>query len=103
MSVRINKEKCLSCGRCRDACPGNLIELGADGAYIERPEDCWGCASCLKECKASAIDFFLYPDIGGRGYYMRVNETEKFSEWKFYDGEDLIRTITVDKTISNKY
>ena len=44
--------------RCLDVCPGSLIKTDATGkAYIKYPKDCWGCTSCLKECKTGAIAF----------------------------------------------
>ena len=57
MSIRIREEACVGCKRCIEACPGNLIRLGERGkAEIRCVEDCWGCTSCLKECRAKAIE-----------------------------------------------
>ena len=52
MSIVINKEKCAGCGQCSIVCPGSLIKMGEDKkAYMKYPKDCWGCSSCIKECK----------------------------------------------------
>ena len=52
MSIVIDKSKCAGCGQCSIVCPGSLIKMGEDKkAYIKYPKDCWGCSSCLKECK----------------------------------------------------
>ena len=68
MSIAIKKEKCAGCRKCTSVCPGSLIKTDEDGkAYIKYPRDCWGCASCLKECKFGAIEFYLGADIGGIG------------------------------------
>ena len=68
MSIRITQNNCVGCGRCIEACPGNLIKKDAQGkAVIKHISDCWGCTSCLKECKTGAISFYLGADMGGAG------------------------------------
>ena len=68
MSIRIQKSKCTGCGRCIEACPGNLIKKDKENkAFIRQVRDCWGCTSCIKECRHDAIRFFLGADVGGRG------------------------------------
>ncbi|MFR2342327.1 MAG: ferredoxin family protein [Ruminococcus sp.] len=58
MSIAIDQNACIGCGKCHDVCPGTLIHLNADRkAFIKYPKDCWGCTSCLKECPVHAIRF----------------------------------------------
>ena len=65
MSIVIDKSRCIGCKKCRNVCPGSLIKTDENGkAYIKYPKDCWGCTSCIKECPAYAISFFLGSDIG---------------------------------------
>lgn len=60
MSIRIQKSKCAGCGRCIEACPGNLIKKDKENkAFIRQVRDCWGCTSCIKECRHDAIRFSL--------------------------------------------
>ena len=64
MSIQINKLKCVGCGKCIEACPGNLIKKDTDGkAFIKHVKDCWGCTSCLKECRFEAINFSVFSDV----------------------------------------
>ena len=74
MSIAIDSMKCRGCKKCTVVCPGSLIELNEEKkAYIRYPKDCWGCASCLKECAFGAISFYLGADIGGMGGKMTVS------------------------------
>ena len=104
MSIRIDRKSCIGCRACVEACPGNLIKIDSDGrAFIRRPEDCWGYASCMKECRSGAIFYFLGADIGGRGALMRVQRDASTARWTIQksDGEPL--TIVVDRKQSNQY
>ena len=104
MSVRIIKDKCKKCGSCLSVCPGNLIKKDLDGyAFIKRPKDCWGCTSCLKECKFGAVDFFLGEDIGGKG--SSLGYTEKGDEvcWSISRNNGEKFEVILNKKDSNKY
>ncbi|MDO4515896.1 MAG: ferredoxin family protein [Bacillota bacterium] len=104
MSIRIDQTACKACGLCRAVCPGSLIKARPDGtAYLKRPEECWGCTACLKECRHGAIFYFLGADIGGRGSTMKTETEGPLRRWiiRRPDGESV--TITVDRRDANKY
>lgn len=104
MSILIRREKCRSCGRCMEACPGNLIKRDSEGkAYIKRPEECWGCTSCLKECGFGAIFFYLGADIGGRGSLMHTEQKGNLCHWIIEPRDHEPIVITVDKRSANQY
>lgn len=103
MSIRINKEKCVGCGRCAEVCPGTLISISKKKANMDYPRDCWGCASCLKECSPGAIEFFLGADIGGNGSRMYVTSEGHMLHWKIVGLDGQIRTIGLDRRNSNQY
>ena len=103
MSIRINKDKCVGCKKCQEVCPGTLIQIEDHKAVIKYPKNCWGCASCVKECKVEAIDFYLGADIGGMGSVMNVRSEGDILHWNIRkpDGREVV--IDVDRRNSNQY
>lgn len=105
MSIRINTDKCIGCGKCCAVCPGTLLELNSVKRKAEMlyPRDCWGCVSCVKECPKGAIEFFLGADIGGRGSILTVKEEKNIVHWNIhkYDGTDVV--IDINRNDANKY
>ncbi|WP_294349733.1 ferredoxin family protein [uncultured Clostridium sp.] len=103
MSIKIDKSKCIGCKLCESVCPGNLIRIDSKNkAYIKFPDECWGCASCVKECSREAIKFYLGADIGGRGASLKVKKEGDILHWKI-SKDDYLKIIDVDKNQSNKY
>lgn len=104
MSIAINKEKCVGCMKCLYVCPGSLIKFGEEKkAYIKYPKDCWGCASCVKECKFDAISLYLGADIGGVGSKLSINEDRDIVHWKIEKNNGEIFIIDINRKDSNKY
>ncbi len=104
MSIAINKDKCIGCGRCHIVCPGSLIKIGNDKkAFIKYPKDCWGCTSCLKECPVYAIRFYLGADIGGKGSIMHTEKNGDILKWIIVHPNGEISEIDINQKESNKY
>ena len=104
MSIMIDKQKCKGCGLCTEVCPGSLIYQGDDKkAYIRYPKDCWGCASCIKECHFGAIGLFLGADIGKRESVMTVKSTEDTLTWNIEKRDGTTEQILINKKEANKY
>ncbi len=104
MSIIIDRQHCIGCGRCSSICPGTLIHLNAEHkAEIVYPRDCWGCASCLKECPAGAISFYLGPDIGGRGSTMKIEKAAPITKWIITKPDNTQTIIETDSRSANKY
>ncbi|WP_132252483.1 4Fe-4S dicluster domain-containing protein [Natranaerovirga pectinivora] len=104
MSISINKDKCVSCGRCFSVCPGNLISGDRDGkADIKCPRDCWGCTGCIKECPTGAIEFYLGLDIGGNGGHLEVCDYKEFLQWKLVDRCGEVKVVRTYKEDANRY
>lgn len=104
MSIVIDKSKCIGCKRCRNVCPGSLIKTDENGkAYIKYPKDCWGCTSCIKECPAYAINFFLGSDIGGMGSKVHTEKNGGILSWLIEKPHGEVIKIDINQKESNKY
>ena len=80
-----------------------LIVMENKKAVMKYPKNCWGCVSCVKECKAGAIDFFLGADIGGNGSIMNVKSEGDILHWIITKTDGSTSVIDVDRRNSNKY
>ena len=104
MSIMIDKNKCIGCGKCSLVCPGSLIKLDENRrAYIKYPKDCWGCTSCIKECSVYAVSFFLGADIGGMGCKVHTENEGDILRWIIESPEKETTVIDIDRKESNKY
>lgn len=104
MSIMINKNQCVGCGKCREVCPGNLIKADENNkAFIKNPKHCWGCASCIKECKVNAIKYYLGADMGGRGSLLTTETKGDITCWKIEKSTGKEIVIEVNKNNANAY
>lgn len=105
MSINIDTEKCVGCGKCIIVCPGSLIYKNEFGkAFMKYPRNCWGCAACLKECKSKAIKYYLGTDIGGNGTYLYIESNGSELKWHMNSNTDKRKiVISTNTKESNKY
>ncbi|MGG7177710.1 4Fe-4S dicluster domain-containing protein [Clostridium paraputrificum] len=104
MSIKINKDRCTGCGKCRLVCPGSLIKKDEEGkSFIKFPKDCWGCTSCIKECNDKAISYYLGADIGGVGSIAYTVKEGNITNWIIEDNQGVISNIEIDKNNANAY
>lgn len=88
MTIKINQQICNGCpgrkeGCCERICPGNLIKREEGKAHIERPQDCWDCAACVKACPMNAIKLYLPEEIGGKGGNLSAKAKKDEITWVF--------------------
>ena len=104
MSITMNQALCKGCKACEQVCPGSLIKMNEDGkAFIKYPKDCWGCTSCLKECRFEAINFFLGADVGGKGSTLSFRQNGSINTWTVTSPDGTVKTLEVNRQESNKY
>jgi len=53
--ARIDKDACISCGRCRELCHFDAISAGDEAGYVVDRTACEGCGLCALACPAEAI------------------------------------------------
>ena len=77
VEVRIDREKCVGCGKCFKVCIYNGLKMKDDRAEINQ-ENCMGCGRCERVCPNGAItisiDFSRIDELIAR-YESRVDIT----------------------------
>ena len=51
----INLLLCDRCGACVEQCPTGAVDMGTEGPFVARADDCTYCAQCEAVCPAGAI------------------------------------------------
>jgi hypothetical protein len=57
-SVVVDHAKCIAakgCRTCIDACPTDILAIGADGKVHMAYDECWFCLPCEHDCPTKAI------------------------------------------------
>ena len=105
MSIKIDRESCIGCLKCKNVCPGNLIYADDHGkAYLKYESDCWGCTACVKECANGSIKYYLGADIGGNSSYLYVNKNGDELKWHLINDDNNVGiTIMTNRKESNRY
>ena len=53
---KIDLEKCIGCGTCKDVCSCDVIRIGEDGKpFIRYENECCLCLYCMEDCPVGAI------------------------------------------------
>ncbi len=65
----VNKDKCISCGLCKQNCPANVLDLDEDGYPTWNSPVCYWCTACINYCPTEAIEFGDTPETAFRYSY----------------------------------
>ena len=55
MAHKIDAEKCVACGCCKDACPAEAITGTVKQPHVIDTTKCVKCGACIEKCKFGAI------------------------------------------------
>ena len=55
VSLALDEEKCIGCGRCLEVCPHEVFVLASGKAQITDRDACMECGACAKNCSPEAI------------------------------------------------
>lgn len=58
-NYRIDLEKCVQCGKCKEVCRFDAVEIDEDGQYNINHIKCEGCGFCYFACEPKAINFTI--------------------------------------------
>ena len=54
--MKVNNDRCISCGACVGACPVEAISFGDDGKAQIDTDKCINCGTCVGACAVGAIE-----------------------------------------------
>ena len=69
--IELDAARCTGCGLCEAFCPVNVFEMRETDAgerpIAVRPEDCWGCDTCVGQCPQGALHVVVQAGEGPDG------------------------------------
>ncbi len=55
VTLRLDRETCICCGRCVEVCPHNVFIVEARKCRIAERDACMECGACARNCPAGAV------------------------------------------------
>ena len=55
VTLALDQEKCVGCGRCLEVCPHEVLALEQGKARIVDLDGCMECGACAKNCPSEAL------------------------------------------------
>ncbi len=60
--LEVNEKRCDKCGVCLDVCPMDVLRFNHKGyPYMQYPDDCWYCDTCVFMCPRQAVKMDSLP------------------------------------------
>jgi NAD-dependent dihydropyrimidine dehydrogenase PreA subunit len=55
VSLRLDPETCIGCGRCIEVCPHGVFAMGDGKSRIAERDACMECGACARNCPVDAL------------------------------------------------
>lgn len=62
ISLTVNKQRCIGCGKCVIVCPQGVLMLEGRSIKTVKFDRCIECGACMVNCPVDAI--FVKPGVG---------------------------------------
>ena len=62
VTLRLDVEKCIGCGMCKEVCPHAVFQIENGKAAILDRDACMECGACRRNCPVEAIE--VRPGVG---------------------------------------
>ncbi len=79
MSIEIDSERCISCSKCVEICPNQVIEVKSS-ASVKDSENCTLCGLCKDVCPQDAI-FLKNKEDFSEFTESSIKTEERYKEW----------------------
>ena len=83
--VELNKELCISCYKCVEACPFGAIYAHDDCEYPIKCDMCGGDPECVKKCPKGAIRLIPEAALGESKRMNNILSYTQMKEIEYYD------------------
>lgn len=85
--IRVNKDLCVRCRLCAEACPYGAVSLNLFDGTPLICDLCGGNPVCVRKCPSNALSVYPLTEITivdpkqlGRSYFVAINEYKRFLE-----------------------
>lgn len=55
-TLKLDRDKCVGCGRCLDVCPHSVFRIESGKAEIADLDACMECGGCARNCPVNALE-----------------------------------------------